>query len=88
MKRLKRFQECNIFVKLYRRLRYQPYYFITALFYWFKSKFILRSGNEKLVFMITYAEWCSKAEYWYTPEETFEHVRNTIRKDEDKWKKK
>lgn len=77
-KEIKRYQECNWIVRLYRRLRWQPFYFLKASFYAFKAFLTNPSVDPELTFKLIYAEWNSKANWNYTPEEVFEHLREMI----------
>lgn len=80
-KEIKRFQECNLIVRLYRRLRWQPLYFFKALFIAIKTALSKDSSMEpELAFKLIYAEWNTKANWYYTPEEVFSHLREEIEK--------
>jgi hypothetical protein len=73
----KRFQECNIFVRLYRRIRYQPYYFIKALWVMFKAVFDKeREFKLSFYFKLIYTQWQSDADWWYTLQELQESMRD------------
>ena len=77
----KRYQECNIFEKLYRRLRYQPYYFIVACIAFIKQEIAHyhyedEDGTRKyykssFIFSLIYCEWQFKANWVYYHEEVF-----------------
>lgn len=72
----KRFQDSNVFVKLYRRLIYQMPYFLKAVWVWLKSP----KGEKKLLFSLIYVEWQIKANYLYTIEEVKESIKTKIEK--------
>ena len=79
MKEIKRYQECSWIVRLYRRLRWQPFYFLKATFYATKAFFSKKpSADPELTFKLIYAEWNSKVNWYYTPEEVFECLREAI----------
>lgn len=80
-KEIKRYQECNFIVRLYRRLRWQPFYFIKAVFAFLQVVFSKGISEDAIiVYKLTYGEWNSKANWWYTPEEVFRHLREMIDK--------
>lgn len=76
---MKRYQECNLFVKLYRRIKYQPIYFIYACWCFIKSVFnypiYQYRENPFLVYKIIYSIWYEKAKWYYTHEEVFKKYK-------------
>jgi len=69
---MKRYQECNVFVKILRRLRWQPIYFIQALYTVILYRFLPKKDRcfkSSLMFEIVYYTWQGKAKWYYTPEE-------------------
>jgi hypothetical protein len=70
----KRYQECNLFVKLYRRLVYQIPFFFEALYLCLKSLKRYSKGkgySPCLIFKLTYVKWQGRkmANWVYTEEE-------------------
>ena len=73
---IKRYQECNFLTRMYRRLKYQPYYFIKALYLSFKYLYRKDLGEKaSFVFSILYQEWQCKAEWYYTEEEVWQKLK-------------
>lgn len=84
MKNKKRFQECNIFVKLCRRIRYQPYYFIKALWVMTKATFDKERELElSLYFSLIYYQWQLDANWTYTLEEVRMNLKDKLFDEED-----
>jgi len=76
---VKRFQECNFFVRLWRRLKYQPKYFFKALYIATKVRFSPNNQYRfKFIFSLIYTEWQMKAEWHYTTEEVFGNLKREI----------
>jgi hypothetical protein len=66
-----RYQKCSLLIRLYRRLRYQPYYTIKAVLLAIRNIPYLFSSNERynnplLVYHIRKQDWYRKAEYYWT----------------------
>jgi hypothetical protein len=74
----KRYQECNIFIKLWRRLIYQIPYFILACCRFVQYQFFVKDTEvtAKLAFRLTHVEWQHKANWYYTYEEVFDEMTN------------
>ena len=79
---VKRFQECNFFVRLYRRIKYQPISFIKAL--WASVLALLTHGSEtaRLVYIVRYSDWYSKAHWYYTTEEVIDNLIRQIERED------
>jgi hypothetical protein len=58
----KRYQECNIFVKLYRRIRYQIPCIVNSTWHYLYNR-------DKLLFKVHLTEWQIKARWYYTFDE-------------------
>ena len=76
----KRFQECSMLEKLYRRIKYQPYYFAKACLYTMRAIVDNNFKSNKryiysLYFSVFYGEWSMKAKYYCTTEEVFKKFR-------------
>lgn len=78
---MKKFQDCNIFVKLYRRAKYQPFYFLLAIWTVIIA-FFSKKRKEPLYyyFTIIYGQWFVKAHWYYTIEEVSENLEKIIKK--------
>ena len=89
MKKTKRYQDCNLIIKLYRRLKYQPYYFLKAMVYAIIQTITKRNRDENgiykasFIFSLIYCEWQMKADWHYTHEEVFGDIikENEIKKN-------
>jgi hypothetical protein len=70
----KRYQDCNLLVKLYRRLKYQPFYFLKGLYALIKYAVKRQYRDEidvRLVWLVVYGEWELKANLWWECEEVW-----------------
>ncbi len=65
----KRFQDCNIFIKLYRMIRYIPPNFIKGVCYGLAIK------NMRHAFNLFIGMWQADADWVYTQEEVREHLK-------------
>ena len=65
---MSRYQFQPFYIKIYRRLRYQPLYFCKALYVVFKSLFVQKNNRESLglIFLLTYVKWEDMANLYYT----------------------
>ena len=84
-----RYQFQPFYIKLLRRIRYQPEYFIRGLLCATKNKFFTKrtdkkkeQGHFRLVFSVVYTEWQYKAKYYYCKEEVESYLRDLISKVE------
>ena len=79
----KRYQECHILEKLYRRLKYQPCYFVQGCWCYLKQTIRIYITKEKLnklespslYFSLIYGTWQSKAKWYWTMEEMQEKFK-------------
>ena len=79
---LRRYQDCSIIEKIYRRLKYQPICVIIALFYTVKHLF-MKDGKPILVWKILSVEWCLKAKWYYDIDEVWNRLNLEEGIDED-----
>lgn len=79
---MKRFQECNFFIRLYRRIKYQPISFIKAL--WASILALLTHGSEtaRRVYSVYYSDWYIKAHWYYTTEEVMNNLMRQIERED------
>lgn len=72
-----RYQECNIFIRLYRRLKYQPLYFIKACIAVIRELPYNSQLPSRFGFLCVYNQWYIKANWYYTHEEVFRTITPT-----------
>ena len=91
MKNKRRYQDCNLIIRLYRRIKYQPYYFIKASYYAIIQILTKRNRNKygifktSFIFSLLYNEWSHKAGWYFTHEEVFgETLSETLEKMNNK----
>ena len=82
---VKRYQECNLLVRLYRRLKYQPYYFLKGVKGYIEQLMTKKYDDDdistirlppRFIFDVYYSQWQSKAEWYYTYEEFKEEMES------------
>lgn len=63
-----RYQFKPLYVRLYRRARYQPLYFLLAVYYVIRNIFRRREDREslRLIFTLHHTMWQIKSEWYYT----------------------
>ena len=74
-----RYQFKPWYIRLYRRARYQPLYFLLAVYYVIRNIFRRREGRESLglIFTLHHTMWQIKAEWYYTFDDVdsvFKHI--------------
>ena len=62
---MKRYQDCNLFIRLYRRLKYQPLYFIKAILLTYRTHKANNDLPVMFVFDLLYCKWYIKANWLY-----------------------
>jgi len=89
MKEIKRYQDCNLIIKLYRRLKYQPYYFLKALYCSIEHLMTKKNNRDteiykaSFIFSLIYCEWQMKANWMYSFD-SLDDFRDFIFKDFNK----
>lgn len=72
---MKRYQDCNLITKLYRRLKHQPYCFIRALLLTPRSYLLNSDLGVGLVFSLLYSDFYTKVNWMYSHREVWNDMR-------------
>lgn len=75
---MKRYQDCNLITKLYRRLKHQPYCFIRALLLTPRSYLLNSDLGVVFIFTILYSDFYTKVNWYYEDEELWDDIRGEV----------